>query len=101
MIGCALVIFFKPASMPSRFVLSKLIGTSTTASTVSTIQGEDFLAVFLARAEVDVQHLGASLDLLDRQVLEELGIPLSQSGFHFLGYDVNILANDVHGVTLS
>jgi len=40
MIGCALVTFFKPASIPSRLVLSKLSGTSTTASTSSTIQGK-------------------------------------------------------------
>ena len=40
MIGWALVMRFKPASMPARFVVSKLSGTSTTACTVSIIHGK-------------------------------------------------------------
>ncbi len=47
MIGCALVIRFNPASMPARLVVSKLNGTSTTACTVSIIQGKTSSPSFL------------------------------------------------------
>ena len=77
MIGWALVTFFRPPDA-CRLVLSKTSGTSTAASTVSTIQGR-LPPSPLARAEVEINSLRARLDLAHSH--EELAGPGRPASF--------------------
>ena len=100
MIGCALVIACSPASIPRRLVLSRHKGTSTTASTVCTIQGKTSSQSFLRGPRLRSSAWAPASTWAAARFWKNEASRSVEGALHLLRDDVDVLADDVHGRVL-